>query len=119
MINNESEATNSLKTVSILATNYDLGEFGSLTNNLILSNLGDSANFKGALTLAYGFNLTDSLSSFIEYYANQSEEVWNGAWDTGLGYLVNEDLLLDLSLGYDLSRDVDSSFVSVGFSYRF
>ena len=44
-VDNNAKATNSLKTVNILATNYDLGEYGSVTNNLIFSNLADSADF--------------------------------------------------------------------------
>lgn len=118
IIDADAEATNSFKTVNILATAYGLGDYGSLTNNIILNNLGDDEGFEGAITLSYSWNVTDKLGVFIEYYANEADEEWIGAWDTGFGYLVHNDLMLDVSFGYDLSSEVDSRFISAGFSYR-
>ena len=100
-----------------------MSDYGTLTNNLIASNTADEDELLGALTLSYSWNFTDRLGTFIEYYGSESidqdsDRQWQGAWDTGLGYLVNNNLLIDFSFGRDLSDDVDSSFVSAGFSYR-
>lgn len=118
IINASARTNKKVRVVNILVTVYGLGEYGSLTNNLIFSNLNDDDDFFNGYTLAWGINLNDKWNTFVEYYGSKNDDDWVGAWDTGFGYLVHNDLLLDFSFGQDLDSDISSQFISFGFSYR-
>ncbi|MFA7326117.1 MAG: transporter [Candidatus Kapaibacterium sp.] len=78
------------------------------------------------LNTSYSFN--DKLSAFIEIYGylNAIEFTENGIidngdinYDAGVGYLLNNDLLLDFSIGQDNSFGDGDWYVNAGVSFRF
>lgn len=120
LIDFDSKINDSIRTVNILVTVYSLDELGTLTNNLIFSNLNEDQKLFNNFTLSWSINLVERFNTFIEYYGSRGlDDEWVYYWDTGLGYLVYNDLMLDVSFGQDLDNDIDASFIAFGFSRRF
>lgn len=78
------------------------------------------------LNTSYSFN--DKLSAFVEIYGylNSIEFSENGIidngdinYDAGVGYLLNDDLLLDFSIGRNNSFGDGDWYVNAGASFRF
>jgi hypothetical protein len=65
-----------------------------------------------------GFSLGDKWSSFIETYGGVINGDFTIFFDTGLAYLVNNDLQLDLSGGYGKNDGFAATFVDFGVSWR-
>lgn len=118
LVDSDGYKNSAIPFVSILSAVHDLNNFGSITSNLIVSKTEDDTLEIGGGTLSWGKNYDEKLSYFVEYYANKSENDWLNYWDTGIGYLVNNDLLIDASVGFDLEDDMEYQFVSLGFSWR-
>jgi hypothetical protein len=113
-----------------LKTNYYAPSFRftmqhTLSNKLALAyNLG--AEWDGETpsptfiyTLTTGYSLTEKLGAYLEFYGfapqNQSTD---HRFDGGLTYLINPNLMLDISGGLGLTSNAPKSYISVGFSYR-
>lgn len=107
-----------LKLTSILSGVFDLKDLGSLTSNLLLNNIGQDDYELRGYTLSWSRNYNEKISYFLEYYSSQSSDEWSAFWDSGIGYLVHNDLALDFSFGTDLDDDFNSHFISFGFSWR-
>lgn len=118
LVDSEGYKNSSINFVSILSAVHDLNNLGSMTSNLVMSKTEDDNLELSGGTLSWGKNYDEKLSYFVEYYANKSENDWINYWDTGVGYLVNNDLLIDASVGFDLEEDMEYQFVSLGFSWR-
>lgn len=118
LVDSDGYKNSAIPFVSILSAVHDLNNFGSMTSNLVMSKTEDDNLELGGGTLSWGKNYDEKLSYFVEYYANKSENDWLNYWDTGVGYLVNNDLLIDASVGFDLEDDMEYQFVSLGFSWR-
>ena len=73
----------------------------------------------GVYTLNLGIALTGKLSTFLETYGNYDAEDFDIFFDTGLAYIMNDDLQLDLTLSYGLNDEIISWFTDVGLSWRF
>ncbi|MBW1687343.1 MAG: transporter [Deltaproteobacteria bacterium] len=58
---------------------------------------------------------------FIEYFATlePSEDEDEHSIDSGVTYLLSDDVQLDLSAGVGLNRAAPDFFISVGFAWRF
>ncbi len=71
-------------------------------------------------TLTTGFGITERLGSYIEIYgfAPQNQQT-DHRFDGGFTYLLNENIMFDISSGFGLTHNAPKSFVSLGFSYRF
>lgn len=78
-----------------------------------------------AQSVALGISLSDQLSAYAEYfgfYPTGAIEADLGAlhfFNSGLTYLVNNDLQLDWRIGFGLNDDADDLFTGVGLSARF
>lgn len=73
----------------------------------------------GLYTLNFGFSLTEKLSTFIEAYGVLVEEDENEIhFDGGFGYLLNSNLMVDLSGGYGKNQGVKQFFADFGLSWR-
>lgn len=118
LVDSEGYKNSAITVGSILSAVHDLNDFGSITLNLAMSNAEDGVLELSGGTLSWGKNYDEKLSYFVEYYASKSENEWLNYWDTGVGYLVNNDLLIDTSVGFDLEDDMEYQFVSLGFSWR-
>jgi hypothetical protein len=81
---------------------------------------GETPNSTFIYTLTTGYSMTEKLGAYLEFYGfapqNQSTD---HRFDGGLTYLINPNLMLDISGGLGLTDNAPNSFISVGFSYRF
>lgn len=71
-------------------------------------------------TLTTGYALTDKLGSYIEVYGYLAKnELADHRVDGGFTYLVNQNIMLDISGGFRITSNSPKNYVSLGFSYRF
>ena len=71
-------------------------------------------------TLTTGYELSERLNTYIEVYGFVSKnELADHRIDGGFTYLVNHNIMLDISGGFRLTSNSPKNFVSLGFSYRF
>ncbi len=103
--------------VTILTSVHDMKEWGSLNLNLTHSYSASGGEGLYGYIVNWSISLNDKWSVFIEEYAQYNVQ-WNHAWDTGAAYLVNKDMQLDFSFGFDLESAYSSSFTSLGISWR-
>jgi hypothetical protein len=89
--------------------------------NLFRRDDGSEVYVEGAGSVALGFDFTDTLGAYIEYYlilpfesGNHREYYING----GPTYLVNNNLQLDFRVGLGLDNDSDDIFIGSGLVYR-
>lgn len=92
----------------------------NLSYNLGAEWNGETPDATAIYTLATSYAITERLSSFAEFYGflNQYSSA-DHRIDSGLTYLVNDDLLIDLSAGLGLSEISPQYFLATGISYRF
>lgn len=104
----------------IAAVSKSISEEVSLSVNLggRYSSLFDKMTYQ--YSAAMGISLTNKLSTFLEAYGNFTPSVSPiHNFDTGLTYLLSDDLQLDLSGGKGISGIESFWFVSTGVSLRF
>ena len=90
-----------------------------LTTNLGTQWSGTTGKQAAIYTLNFGFPITKKLRSFIESYGLYQESALTARFDTGIGYLVNNNLAIDLSAGYGDNNNQIDYFIDFGLSYRF
>ena len=81
---------------------------------------GDSPEEIYLYTFATGFSITQKLGMYTELYgfAPRASKAWHG-FDGGFTYLVNNNIMLDLSGGFGLTENAPDNYIAFGFSYRF
>jgi hypothetical protein len=76
----------------------------------------------GRIILAYsiGYGITEKLSLFTELYGSYIDEndMMRYYFDSGMLYLINDDLQADMTFGFDLMDDETYNFFTIGLSYR-
>lgn len=102
----------------MLIHSQQLSETFGLTTNWALSWNGNDNSTTGTYVINISFPISEKLGSFIENYGSISNGELTNRWDTGLGYLVNNDLLLDCSVGYGKNDGLSDWFIDAGFSWR-
>ena len=71
-------------------------------------------------TLTLGLSISPRLGGFAEVYGFMSEALpADHRLDAGFTYLVNNNVMLDISGGVGLTEEAPNNFVSLGLSYRF
>jgi len=77
---------------------------------------------KVALQGTYGinvsFDLVKQVGGFIETYGVIEQGKMSTNIDVGIGYLINNDLQLDLYGGWQGKQDIRDYFISLGVSWR-
>lgn len=68
--------------------------------------------------LHYRYNISPKWSTFIENYSNFTINLFENYWDSGLSYLVNNNIQFDVFGGTSLNKSDLDFFVSIGFSGR-
>ena len=81
---------------------------------------GDNSQHNYIYTLTTGFTLTDKIGCYTELYGfisahNQADHRCDG----GFTYLINNDVIVDVSGGIGLTNQAHKNYISLGFSYRF
>jgi Putative MetA-pathway of phenol degradation len=71
-------------------------------------------------TLTTGFTITEKIGSYIEIYGflPQKQSIDNRI-DGGLTYLINNNMMFDISGGVGITENAPNHYLSLGFSYRF
>ena len=98
---------------------HTLSEKSSLGYNMGMAWDGDITTANYVYTIAYGYSISDKVGAFIEIYGDLPEDShFNHFWDTGLTYLINDTIQLDVSGGTGLSKNTQDLYVSAGISFR-
>jgi hypothetical protein len=103
-------------TINKLAISHGLTDFLDLGYNIGYNYFGHE---KGYLTysLAFGLGLTKRMGAYIETYGEVIEFTdWISNFDSGITYLVRENMQLDFSFGIGLNQKMN--YFSVGFSWN-
>ena len=103
-------------TINKLAVSHTITENIGLGYNLGYDHYG-TGNGNFVYSVAFGLGLTPELGAFIEAYGELENMESNSAnFDTGITYLVKDNLQLDFSFGTGIEHNMN--FLSLGFSWR-
>jgi hypothetical protein len=92
----------------------------SLAYNLGMEWDGETAKHTYIYTLTTGFSLTEKLGCYAELYGFISNyEKPDHRCNGGVTYLINNDVMIDLSGGVGITENAPDGYLSLGFSYRF
>ena len=92
----------------------------SLSYNLGAEWDGENAAETGIYTLTTGFGITDKLGVYAELYGFLPKDNRpDHRCDAGLTYLLNDDLIVDISGGFGISENSPKNYLALGISYRF
>ncbi|MBX2941327.1 MAG: transporter [Cyclobacteriaceae bacterium] len=79
---------------------------------------GNNSTGTGFYTINLAFPLCGKLGGFVENYGSLTNGNFDSRFDTGLSYLVTNDLQLDVLGGPGSNDGVKDFFLSVGLSWR-
>ncbi|NNL15316.1 MAG: transporter [Flavobacteriaceae bacterium] len=97
---------------------HTLSEKSSLGYNLGGQWENDSPEASAIYTLAYGYSISSKFGMYLELYGDIPEDSSaNHYWDSGLTYLVSNDLQLDAYIGTSITEGQDFLF-GLGASFR-
>ncbi|MEO6254141.1 MAG: transporter [Ferruginibacter sp.] len=109
-----------------LAPNFRFTMQNSITNSIAIGyNLGAewdgiNSNTTWIYTFAPGFNMGKKWYSYIEAFGFISKQNKpEHSLDAGIAYYINNDLKLDLSSGFGISKAAPDWYIAVGASVRF
>lgn len=98
----------------------------TLTKKISLAyNLGAEWNGKDSeqlyiYTLTTGLSLTEKISFYAELYGFiQKYNTADHRFDCGFIYLINNNLMTDISGGFGITENTPKNYISLGISYRF
>ena len=103
----------------MLIAQHSISEKSGITLNFATSwdGLGDHHHWPYVLNFSH--SLTDKLGIIIEHYGAFGTNNPEYKFDAGLGYLLNPDLLLDITGGWGTGESITTSFINFGVSWRF
>lgn len=73
-------------------------------------------------TVVLGYDITDALGAYLEFYSQVSREKgtpWVGTVDTGMTYAITGDIIVDAGINMGVTRSADDYNPFVGFSWRY
>lgn len=80
---------------------------------------GETASPVYIYTLTTGLSISNKIGSYIEVYGyTQKKASADHRCDGGLTWLINPNILVDISGGVGLSRKSPEGYMTLGFSYR-
>jgi hypothetical protein len=92
----------------------------SLAYNLGAEWDGYSAAENYLYTLTTGISITEKLGCYLELYGFAAKKQKpDHRCDGGFTFLLNQNMIADISGGFALSKDSPERYLSLGFSYRF
>lgn len=103
-------------TINKLAISHGLTDFLDLGYNIGYNYFG---NEKGYVTysLALGLSITKRIGAYVETYGEVAEFTdWISNFDSGITYLLKENMQLDFSFGIGLNKKMN--YFSFGFSWN-
>ena len=101
-----------------LAFAHDLGGVLSLGYN-IGGEWNGNGDFESLYTLALGLEVSSLLGFFVELYGNAPwEDISSQSFDSGITWLLQKNVQLDLASGFGLSDAAQDLFIGLGLSVR-
>lgn len=100
----------------LLATHNQITDWLAFTTNWGLTWEGDGEDPNDLYIWNLSFGLSDRWGGFVEMYGNLIN--FSDNYDAGLSLLINDDLQLDASAGWQGRNNVSDWFVDVGVSWR-
>jgi hypothetical protein len=112
-----SELTNTnFGTLNKLAISHGLNNFLDLGYNLGYNYVG-TGNGDLTYSAVIGIGLSDKIGMYVETFGEYSDfATWTSNFDSGITYLVKDNLQLDFSLGLGLNQKMN--YFSFGFSWN-
>jgi Putative MetA-pathway of phenol degradation len=118
-------ATESLKTRYLVpdfrfTMQHTLNKKQSLSYNLGAEWDSETKKVTTLYTLTTGYSITEKLGAYFEIFGfglfsnDQNHQI-----DGGFTYLINNNLIADISGGFGVSKKAPQHYVSLGFSYSF
>lgn len=101
----------------VLATHNTLTESLSITTNWGMLHAGYGRDGQFSYVVNFAFSVSDTVGLFIETYGGLDD--FTSYYDTGVSYLINNDLQLDFSAGWQGEDDRTDWFADAGVSWRF
>ncbi len=97
---------------------HTLSEKSSLSYNLGAQWRDDSPEAAYIYTLSYGYSITEKFGAYLEIYGDFPEDSKpNHLWDSGLTYLLSNNVQLDATVGSGITEGQDV-LLSAGVSFR-
>ena len=97
---------------------HNLSEKFSLSYNLGIQTIGTKPT--GIYTFSLGCTLTEKLAAYAELYGFAAiNTLPDHRMDAGFTYLLNNNIMADLSGGLGITPNAPKNYISLGFSYRF
>jgi len=105
---------------AVLAFRHRLSNQLSLISNFGIVWNGNNSLPKGIYTISFNFPISNKIGGFVESYGQYEDDTFETGIDTGIGYLINNHLQLDLSAGINtIKKDLKDYFIDLGISWRF
>lgn len=95
-----------------------LSEKFSYTVNLGIDFDGNGTRPSGLYVANVGYSISSKFSTFIENYGNFGSNYFDHRFDAGFGYLINNNIQLDIYGGMGKNDDTTDYFTSIGVSWR-
>ncbi|MBL7862208.1 MAG: transporter [Cyclobacteriaceae bacterium] len=102
----------------ILVTSQKLSDKFTLITNWGAAWNGNDSAPRGTYVVNLSFPFNDSFGAFIETFGGLQKGTSTINFDTGLAWLINPDLQLDLYSGYGNNQGINDFFLSMGVSWR-
>ena len=102
----------------ILATSQQLSENFTLITNWGATWNGNNSSPTGTYVINLSFPFNDKFGAYVETYGGIHQGEFTIHYDTGIAWLISNDLQLDLYGGYGDNQGISSYFVSTGVSWR-
>lgn len=79
---------------------------------------GNEASPTGSYVVNFSYAFTNNLGSFIETYGEYSSSDFDIKWDTGLSYLINNQIQLDIYGGHGKNDAASDWFIESGITWK-
>jgi Putative MetA-pathway of phenol degradation len=99
---------------------HTLSEKFTLAYNLGAEWDGETPQTTFIYTLTSGYSITQKLGAYLEFYGFAPQKLpADHRFDGGFTYLINPNIMVDVSGGFGLTENAPHYYFSLGFSYRF
>jgi hypothetical protein len=115
---NSDYRTDHLAPILVFVTNHKLTDSVAWGHNFGVAYDGITSVPRYTFVSNISFPIVGKWGSFFEVYGDVKDDYGRLFADSGLSYLINNDLQLDSFLGWGNNRGISDVFISVGVSWR-
>ena len=99
---------------------HTLSERFTLAYNVGAEWDGETPSTTFIYTLTSGYSITRKLGVYVEFYGfAPQQQATDHRFDGGFTFLINQNIMVDVSGGFGLTENAPANYLSLGFSYRF